>query len=58
MFAEFQGDYPINVLKKAGVDMSTPKPLEDTIKKFDELLEMLEKEIYGKGRFLCHIEEY
>lgn len=43
MFAEFQGDYPINVLKKAGVDMSTPKPLEDTIKKFDELLEMLKK---------------
>lgn len=38
-------DYPINILKKAGVDMSTPKPLEDTIKRFDELLEMLEKEI-------------
>ncbi|MBC2581883.1 oligoendopeptidase F [Clostridium sp. DJ247] len=36
-------DYPINVLKKAGVDMSTPKPLEDTIKRFDELLDMLEK---------------
>ncbi|MBU3111934.1 oligoendopeptidase F [Clostridium lacusfryxellense] len=39
-------DYPINILKKAGVDMSSPKPLEDTIKRFDELLEMLEKEIY------------
>jgi oligoendopeptidase F len=38
-------DYPINILKKAGVDMSTPKPLEDTIRRFDELLEMLEKEI-------------
>lgn len=38
-------DYPINLLKKAGVDMSTPKPLEDTIRMFDELLEMLEKEI-------------
>jgi oligoendopeptidase F len=38
-------DYPINLLKKAGVDMSTPKPLEDTIRRFDELLEMLEKEI-------------
>lgn len=38
-------DYPINILKKAGVDMSTPKPLEDTIKRFDELLEVLEKEI-------------
>lgn len=38
-------DYPINILKKAGVDMSSPKPLEDTIKRFDELLDMLEKEI-------------
>jgi oligoendopeptidase F len=38
-------DYPINILKKAGVDMATPKPLEDTIRRFDELLEMLEKEI-------------
>ncbi|MBV7273618.1 oligoendopeptidase F [Clostridiaceae bacterium UIB06] len=37
-------DYPINVLKKAGVDMTTPKPLEDTIKRFNELLDMLEKE--------------
>lgn len=37
-------DYPINVLKKAGVDMTTPKPLEDTIKRFDELLDMLEKQ--------------
>ncbi|MFT5872156.1 MAG: oligoendopeptidase F [Clostridium sp.] len=38
-------DYPINILKKAGVDMSSPKPLEDTIRRFDELLGMLEKEI-------------
>ncbi|MCB2360390.1 oligoendopeptidase F [Clostridium estertheticum] len=38
-------DYPINILKKAGVDMSSPKPLEDTIKRFDELLGMLEKEL-------------
>lgn len=38
-------DYPINILKKAGVDMSTPKPLVDTIRRFDELLDMLEKEI-------------
>lgn len=37
-------DYPINVLKKAGVDMTTPKPLEDTIKRFNELLDMLEQE--------------
>jgi oligoendopeptidase F len=35
-------DYPINILKKAGVDMTTPIPLEDTIKRFSELLDMLE----------------
>lgn len=38
-------DYPIEILKAAGVDMTTPKPLEDTIDRFDELLEMLEREI-------------
>ena len=38
-------DYPINILKKAGVDMATPKPLEDTIERFEKLLEELEKEI-------------
>jgi oligoendopeptidase F len=36
-------DYPINILKNAGVDMTTPKPLEDTIKRFNELLDMLEE---------------
>jgi oligoendopeptidase F len=36
-------DYPINVLKKAGVDMTAAKPLEDTIKRFDELLDKLEQ---------------
>ncbi|WP_461207073.1 oligoendopeptidase F [Clostridium sp. DL1XJH146] len=38
-------DYPINILKKAGVDMTTPKPIEDTIKRFNELLDMLEENI-------------
>ena len=37
-------DYPINVLKKAGVDMTTSKPLEDTINRFNELLDMLENQ--------------
>lgn len=36
-------DYPINILKKAGVDMTTPKPLEDTINNFNELMDMLEE---------------
>jgi len=38
-------DYPINILKMAGVDMTTPKPLEDTINRFNQLLDMLENEI-------------
>lgn len=36
-------DYPINILKKAGVDMTTPKPIEDVIARFNELLDMLDK---------------
>ncbi|MCY6484539.1 oligoendopeptidase F [Clostridium aestuarii] len=36
-------DYPINILKKAGVDMTTSKPIEDTINRFKELLDMLDK---------------
>ncbi len=35
-------DYPIEVLKKGGVDMTSPKPLEDTIDRFNELLDMLQ----------------
>ena len=35
--------YPIDILKDAGVDMTTSKPLEATIKRFSELLDMLEK---------------
>ncbi|WP_238882377.1 oligoendopeptidase F [Clostridium sp. YIM B02551] len=38
-------DYPINILKNAGVDMTSSKPLEATLERFNELLDMLEKEI-------------
>ncbi len=38
-------DYPIEILKKAGVDMTTSQPLEATIERFNELLDMLDKEI-------------
>ncbi|WP_027632076.1 oligoendopeptidase F [Clostridium hydrogeniformans] len=38
-------NYPIELLNKVGIDMTTPKPLEDTIKRFDELLDMMEKEL-------------
>jgi oligoendopeptidase F len=36
-------DFPIEVLKKGGVDMTTPKPLLDTIDTFNKLLDMLEQ---------------
>lgn len=35
-------DYPIEILKKAGVDMSTPKPIQDTMDLFGSLLDELE----------------
>ncbi|MFA9399158.1 MAG: oligoendopeptidase F [Clostridiaceae bacterium] len=36
-------DYPINILKAAGVDMTKEKPIKDTIDRFNELMDMLEK---------------
>lgn len=35
-------DYPIAILKRAGVDMSSPKPIEVTLQKFSTLLDQLE----------------
>lgn len=34
--------YPLDVLKLAGVDMTTPKPIEDTMELFSELLDQFE----------------
>lgn len=36
-------DYSLNILKKAGVDMSLPDPIEITLKKFASRLDELEK---------------
>ena len=36
-------DYPIEVLKKAGVDMTSKKPVEDALKVFEEKLTELEQ---------------
>ncbi len=36
-------DYPIEVLKKAGVDMTTPAPIEAAIARFDQVLDEMEK---------------
>lgn len=35
-------DYPISILQNSGVDMLTSAPLEATMKRFNELLDMLE----------------
>ena len=36
-------DYPINILKTAGVDMTTNVPIEATIRRFNELLDMIDR---------------
>lgn len=36
-------DYPLELLKKAGVDLSKPEPVEDALKMFESVLEELEK---------------
>ncbi len=36
-------DAPIAILKRAGVDMSSPEPIEITLKKFNSLLDELEQ---------------
>lgn len=41
-------DYPINILKKAGVDMTTPEPVENVINIFGELVDEFEKLLLEK----------
>ncbi|MDQ1145847.1 oligoendopeptidase F [Bacillus sp. SORGH_AS 510] len=36
-------DYPLELLKKTGVDLTTPNPIENTLKKFEELVEEFSK---------------
>jgi oligoendopeptidase F len=36
-------DYSINILKKAGVDMSTPEPIKQAMSVFKELIEQMEQ---------------
>ncbi|MBP1919204.1 oligoendopeptidase F [Youngiibacter multivorans] len=38
--------YPVDVLASAGVDMTSKAPLEATVKRFAELLDMLEEVVY------------
>jgi oligoendopeptidase F len=41
-------DYPIEVLKKAGVDMTSKKPIEEACKVFEEKLNEMEKLLLNK----------
>ncbi|MWC28897.1 oligoendopeptidase F [Paenibacillus sp. MMS18-CY102] len=36
-------DYSINILKRAGVDMSTPEPIEQAMAVFEQLIEQMEE---------------
>ena len=35
-------DYPINILKNSGVNLTSTKPILNTIKRFDDLVKELE----------------
>lgn len=37
-------DYPLQLLKKTGVDLTTPEPIENALKRFRELVDELEKQ--------------
>ncbi|MBM7581220.1 oligoendopeptidase F [Caldicoprobacter guelmensis] len=36
-------DYPLNILKKAGVDLTVPKPIDDALDVFERLLDEFER---------------
>ena len=44
-----QSKYPIELLKDAGVDMTTDEPLELTVKKMDRVMDEMEKLLDKKG---------
>ncbi|MEP0821744.1 MAG: hypothetical protein HRF44_02750, partial [Ignavibacterium sp.] len=43
-------DYPINLLKKAGVDMTTAEPFELTMKKMNRVMDEMEKILKEMGK--------
>jgi oligoendopeptidase F len=43
MLKSGSNDYPIELLKKAGIDMTTAAPIEATIAAFDDLVDQLEQ---------------
>ncbi|MDA9943004.1 M3 family metallopeptidase, partial [Luminiphilus sp.] len=43
MLKSGSNDYPIELLKKAGVDMTSAEPIEATVAVFDDLVNQLEQ---------------
>ena len=43
MLKSGSNDYPIELLKKAGIDMTSAAPIEATIEVFDKLVDQLEQ---------------
>jgi len=43
-------DYPVSILKKAGVDLTMPEPFDSVIRRFDGLMDELEEIYYGSER--------
>lgn len=43
-------DYPINVLKQAGVDMTTTKPVDDILKKFGDTVDQIQTILKKQGK--------
>ncbi len=42
-------DYPIEILKRAGVDLTTPGPVNDTLDLFESILDQLEEHLTKHG---------
>jgi len=43
-------DYPIDLLKKAGVDMTSPEPFEKTMSVMNRTMDEIEKILNKKGK--------
>ncbi len=44
-------DYPLNILKRAGVDMTTRAPVQATMRRFERLVSEMERLLEQEGRF-------
>ena len=42
-------EYPIDILKKAGVDLTTSKPFEQTMDSMERVMDQVEKILDSKG---------